>query len=471
MSKSYTPEPLVPPELMERMKVVLLVMTGAKTVSAGAEELGLSRNHFQTVIHRAMLGLIEGLRPGEAGRPAAPAKEKELQERLEKLEGENDRLRQRVETIDRLMGVASGILRGQVRTRSTRKKKSKAEPGNEPEDPDGEVRKRIEGAQQMRVLGLSAPLAAAIVGASASTLRRWKGRLCRGERAQQRRGPRQSPELTAEKARLVEDVLREVRGLCGAESLRHSVPGVSRRQAAAVKVRVLTELERERIAACTRLRVVQPGVMRNLDQLYVPAADNGVRTALIASDASVPYRTTARVVPAYTAEHVARTIEQDVREHGAPLVLRMDRASSHRAPLVSELLREHGVLVLHGPPRHPQYYGQHERQNRDHQAWLDGVPHDDDAELEEAMQRMLRALNGVWRRKALGWRTPSEAWLARTTADVDRRSLRDEVLERAQHLHEKLRDRSDAEELARRLAIEQALEDRGLVQRIPGGWC
>src|SRR6266851_4791346 len=223
MSKSYTPEPLVPPELMERMKVVLLVMTGAKTVSAGAEELGLSRNHFQTVMHRAMLGLIEGLQPGQAGRPAAPAKEKELQARLQNLESENERLRQRVETIDRLMGVASGILRGQVRTRSTRKKKSKAEPENEPEDPDGEARRCIEGAQQMRKLGLSAPLAAAIVGASASTLRRWVRRLRCGERAQQRRGPRQSTALTIAKAHQVEEVLREVRGLCGAESLRRRV--------------------------------------------------------------------------------------------------------------------------------------------------------------------------------------------------------------------------------------------------------
>jgi hypothetical protein len=50
-------------------------------------------------------------------------------------------------------------------------------------------------------------------------------------------------------------------------------------------------------------------------------------------------------------------------------------------------------------------------------------------------------------------------------------TLREDVLDRARRLREKLQGSSDAEELARRLAIEQALEDRGLVQRFPGGWC
>jgi len=50
--------------------------------------------------------------------------------------------------------------------------------------------------------------------------------------------------------------------------------------------------------------------------------------------------------------------------------MRMDRASSHDTFAVHEVLREHEVLLLHGPPRYPQYYGQHERQNREHQAWL-----------------------------------------------------------------------------------------------------
>ena len=84
---------------------------------------------------------------------------------------------------------------------------------------------------------------------------------------------------------------------------------------------------------------------------------------------------------------------------------------------------------------------------------------------------MLRALNGLWRRPTLCWRTPAQVWSARAPLDVDRAALGNEVLERAAHLREKLRGRPDGNELARRLAIEQALGDRGLLQRIAGGWC
>jgi transposase len=466
MSKSYTPEPMVPPEMMERLQSILLVLTGQWTVVEAAEKLGMSRNHFQTLMHRGLSGMIEELKPGRPGRPPAAEKEKELKERVETLERENEKLRQRVETIDRLMGVASGILRGQVRTRAPRSKKTKAaqESGGESEDPDGAaVHERIEGARQMRGLGLSAPLAAALVGVASSSLRRWELRLRRGLEPRLRRGPRLKPALAEDKRRELIEAVRELRGVCGAESLRQAVPGVSRRQAAAVKRSTLSEMERERIASCTRVRVAQPGVMRNLDQLYV-----GANIALIASDAHVPYRTSATVVDEYSAENVARTLEQDLAEHGAPLVLRMDRASCHRAPIVSEVLHRHGVLALHGPPRYPQYYGQHERQNRDHRAWLDEPIVDGD--LQRALQRMLRALNGLWRRPTLSWRTPAQVWAARPPLDVDRAALSNEVLERAARLREKLRDRPDGNELAGRLAIEQALEDRGLLQRIAGGW-
>jgi hypothetical protein len=42
---------------------------------------------------------------------------------------------------------------------------------------------------------------------------------------------------------------------------------------------------------------------------------------------------------------------------------------------------------------------------------------------------------------------------------------------RAARLRERFGTRRLAASLARRLAIEQALEDRGLVKRIARGWC
>jgi hypothetical protein len=460
MSKSYTPQPEVPESLQERYRTILRVLNGELTVSAAATSLGLSRNQFQTVMHKALLGMIEALEPRPPGPQPTPEKERQLAEENERLSKENEKLRQRVETIDRLMGVASGILRGNVRTRSTKTKKKSEGGSNEPEEPDP-VCASIAAAKKMKALGLSAPLAAAIVGTSAATLRRWKRRMLLGVPPRLRRGARKVRALSAQKKRELSEVVRKLHGICGADSLRHSVEGVSRRQAAAVKRETLREMERERVERCTRLRVAQPGVMRSIDQIYV-----GQRTALIASDASVPYRTTARVVAAYDGEHVARTLEEDLRTHGTPLVYRMDRASCHRVPQVRALLEANGVLLLHGPPRYPQFYGQHERQNRDHRAWLGA------ADLcDELLREMLNQLNRVWRRRSLGWQTPAEVWSARQPLEVDRRALREEVARRAAHLAVKLRERTDALDLAERLAIEQALEHRGLMSREAGGWC
>jgi len=49
---------------------------------------------------------------------------------------------------------------------------------------------------------------------------------------------------------------------------------------------------------------------------------------------------------------------------------------------------------------------------------------------------------------------------------TNRRELRHDVVRRAAQL----RTRRCAPRLAERLAIEQALEDRGLLRRIAGGW-
>jgi hypothetical protein len=134
---------------------------------------------------------------------------------------------------------------------------------------------------------------------------------------------------------------------------------------------------------------------------------------------------------------------------------------------VIEVLCEHRVLLLHGPPRYPQYYGQHERQNREHQAWLALSPAIDDEELA----RMMRALNELWPRKSLGWESAAAVWRRRRPLAIDRDELRLDVDRRAARLRRRLGTGRCAARLAGRLAIEQALEDRGLVRRIARGWC
>jgi hypothetical protein len=295
---------------------------------------------------------------------------------------------------------------------------------------------------------------------SSSTMRCWRLKKKRGQPLCRRRGPALARELPAEEKKRVGELVREMHGLCGAASLGKST-GVSRRRAARIKQEVITEVERERIARCSRLMVAEPGVLRSLDQLYIDKKPRQ-QIALIASDGSVPYRTSARIIPQYTAVEVAKSLTEDFSKNGPPLVMRMDRAKAHDAPAVLEVLREHQVLLLHGPARYPQYYGQHERQNREHQAWLAGY----DVDLED----MLRVLNERWLRPSLGWRPASAVWNQRRPLRISRSDLRHEVRSRAATLRARLGDARCATRLAERLAIEQALAHRGLVRRIPGGW-
>ena len=94
--------------------MMMAVMSGALTVSEGARRLGLSRNHFQSLLHRALGSLIEELAPKAGGRPPMPERERQLEEETGRLRLENERLKRRVETAERILGVASGLLRGRM---------------------------------------------------------------------------------------------------------------------------------------------------------------------------------------------------------------------------------------------------------------------------------------------------------------------------------------------------------------------
>ena len=130
--KTYTALPVIPPALAARYEVMVAVMSGALTVSEGARRLGLSRNHFQSLLHRALGSLIEELEPKAGGRPPMPPRERQLEEETGRLRQENERLQRRVETAERILGVASGLLKGRM-DRGMRRERGPKKPATEDE--------------------------------------------------------------------------------------------------------------------------------------------------------------------------------------------------------------------------------------------------------------------------------------------------------------------------------------------------
>jgi len=450
--KTYTAAPVVPEELRDRYLTAMAVLYGQLSVAEGARRLGMSRNHFQTLLHRGQALMLEGLAIGKPGRPAKPKREAELEAEVESLRRRLAQLEKRVEMTDQLMGLAGRLLHGTTRARAPRSKSTSSSTRSPEDDESEHVVMTATVERQLEQIGLPRTEVARCLGIPETTLRRWRNCPSRP------RVRRATPVPSDVRAAIVADV-RATHGLVGAESLRRAHPGVSRRVAAAIKRETRTALERERRAASARVEVTACGVLRSFD-----AMDRGreavPRYVLVASDGAVPYRTTVAPVRRYDTDAVAALLAHDFEEHGAPLVLRMDRARCHRAPAVRAVLDAHGVLVLHGPPRHPRFYGQLERQNREHAMWLQGI-----AELpEELLHAMREALNGRWRRRSLGWQTAHERWRSRPPLPVDRHLFRANIERRVAELRGISPSRKMTEDLASRLAIQHELIKLGYLR-------
>lgn len=457
-SSTYTPAPEVPEELAPRLTLILEVLSGAKALSDAAREADLSRNHFQSLLNRSLGSMIEALRPQEPGRKPKPEALSELEKRLKKLERENGRLKKRVEATDELIMVAGELLHGR---RQPGQRTHRARKEGEPDDAEPEPRAYIlERVERMRRLGQTLAHLAPLAGVDPSTLRRWRRMRCERSR----------PAVPASLSTRAESLVRKLNGLIGAAALSHAVTGLSRRQAARIKGATLTLLERERQGALTRISVTPAGLIRGLDAMHL--SSKGTKCyALICADAAIPYRTTVGLGTHYDAALVSCTIERDIETHGAPLILRADRARAHDSPLVKRILEEHEVLMLHGPPRYPRFYGQLERQNREHRAWLAALVHPLGQPMQALLEQMIYCLNTLWPRRSLGWKTAAEAWKDRVGIKVDRHAFKKEVQDRARHLERHIDLRAKPADLIERLAIEQTLSNMGYLHQQNGGWC
>ncbi|MBK7862965.1 MAG: hypothetical protein IPJ65_31020 [Archangiaceae bacterium] len=457
--KTYVAAPEVPAEMVPRFQLVLAAISGQTPVSEAARQLNMSRNHFQTLMHRGLHGLLEAIQPQPPGRPPKPKEQVELEQRAAKLERENEMLRARVATVDRLLGVAADFASGRLKpARQMGAKPTKTESSDEPSEPDGPRLALVHEARCVKAAGLELSLVSRAAGLAPSTVRRWCAREAANEPLVCKRGPK--PRAKQLDATAAEAVVRSMNGQIGAAALAKCCEGLSRRGAARLKSRVLTSMENERQAEVWRVRIV-PGAVRAFDAMHFENA-----FAFVGGDAGIPFRTSLELLEEYVGPLVAKVMDEDFTKHGAPLVARLDRAKQHLVPEVQAVLAHHRVLLMHGPPRYPRFYGQLERMNEEHRAFL-GRGRISAADLEQAQH----AYNEVLRRQGLGWRTAGETWRMRKPLDIDRRVFRDEVDEVTAKLKEKHEARAWCWGTAERLAIEAVLKRRGLLSVERGGWC
>src|ERR1051325_612856 len=100
----YTRQPAVATETQERLRWVMAALAGQVTVAEAARQLQLSRVQMHQLINRTAAAMVEALTPQPAGRPGRSAREQTLAASNQRLERENRTLRERVETVDRLLG-------------------------------------------------------------------------------------------------------------------------------------------------------------------------------------------------------------------------------------------------------------------------------------------------------------------------------------------------------------------------------
>jgi len=461
-SSTYTPAPMVPQSLMHRYATLMLVLGGHVNKSEGARRLGLSRRHFQDLCHRLMKVIIEFLQPKKGGRPRMSETEKRLKAENRQLRKQNERLGQQVEKQQVQIEVMSLNIKSRPRDHCPRGGRSDSE--------DNDVAQRMLSASaQMLLRGVALRIVAMVLGVAICTLRRYATRAVAGLVLVSRRGPSRKVYPGVALEQKVTEHLDETRGRVGAVCLSKKTGG-SRRDCAKIKVQFLTDRERHRKQSSLQIRVSKPGIMRSFDQLYVRISGLK-RILLICADACVPYRTTIALVRRYDAMSVARVIASDIIRYGAPLFWRMDRAKSHMTRLVMEVLECWGVLPLFGPPRHPGFYGQMERMNREHRAWLSRGPELTTSNMGYELSEMRRVLNDVTIRPTLQYRSAAELWGERQTPRIDRTQLREEVFDLAVSNYYELHDQKDALWLSWRRAIESKMTNMGLLTIRRGQWC
>jgi len=476
----YTASPHLPAPAVPIYDAMVRVMSGTVSVTTAADELEMARNQFQTCLHKAQRAFIAALPAGRTGRPKASEAERRAKATIAAQRRALARMTREKSVLEARLHAASELIRAEMtlasttarstssrprsrRSRSTSATATSTKTTSSDEDGEGARARMFALVGQLESLGCRRAVASRSAGLAPSTMRRW--RRLGPPRGAQRTRPR--PSCNAPIREAVEALVRQSKGRFGCEAIRHRVGSVSRRDVAAIKVQTRTAMERERKDEATRVVVSLPGIVRGFDAMHL-ATHDGSAFALRSQDAAIPFTTSLFVATGYDATSVVRALERDFAEHGAPYILRFDRASVHRTDEVTRMLDASGVLVLHGPPRCPRFYGQLERTHVDLRAFAPAGMCRTIAEHASALERGRVLLNREWCRRSLDYNTAEQRWNARSLVALSRGHLREQVLEIERRIREKEPRLSDDE--YRRFAIQAALIRHQLLRLVPGGY-
>jgi transposase InsO family protein len=142
------------------------------------------------------------------------------------------------------------------------------------------------------------------------------------------------------------------------ETLSDFFPEVSRAELRELKRRYRAVWRRKGAQFVSALRWISPGSVWATDFTHPPLPVDGIFPAILpVRDLPSAKQLAALPVPDETARTARDCLAALIKEHGAPLVLKMDNGSAFQAEAMQDLLEEHGILPLHSPPYTPKYNG------------------------------------------------------------------------------------------------------------------
>lgn len=303
------------------------------------------------------------------------------------------------------------------------------------------------------------------IGVKARTLRRWQ-RQWRGDRLGAHPRGRPRGRAGRERRREVWEWIDRMGPRVGLPTLRGRFPEVARAELVRLQRFYRRWWRRKHRRLIHRLTWTRPGTVWAADFAHVPRPIDGCFPRLLAvRDLASHAQLQARPALGEDVATAREVLEDLVRRHGPPLVLKTDNGPAFVSAELQAWADHHGVRQLFSPPRTPSYNGSIEAGIRSlkarahHEAFRRGRPGHWSSEDLGAARRQANATARPW-----GWRgpTPAEVWQERSRIEPWERHRWQQIYRR---MAEEERQRRRVSSLQGLSHAERATIDRRAIRR------